>query len=46
MQLSHNDPVYTINLIELIRRALNEPSINVLTNQVDPTILDQVKRLL
>lgn len=46
IQLSHNDPVYTINLIELIRRTLNEPSISVLVNQVDPTILDQVKGLL
>lgn len=45
-QLSHNDPVYTINLIELIRGTLNEPSISVLANQVDPTILDQVKGLL
>ncbi|KAI9336874.1 armadillo-type protein [Pilaira anomala] len=45
-ELSHRDPVYTIDLIQLIRQALNEPFIYVLLNQIDPTILDQVNQLL
>ncbi|GAA5815784.1 hypothetical protein MFLAVUS_009299 [Mucor flavus] len=45
-ELSHRDPVYTIDLIRLIRQTLNQPSISVLLNQIDATLLDQVKRLL
>ncbi|CEP19483.1 hypothetical protein [Parasitella parasitica] len=44
--LSHRDPVYTIDLIQLIRQTLNEPNISTIANQVDATILEKVKKLL
>lgn len=44
--LSHRDPVYTIDLINLIRQTVDEQRISSLVNQVDATILEKVKELL
>ncbi|KAL7309160.1 hypothetical protein PS15m_011273 [Mucor circinelloides] len=44
--LSHRDPVYTIDLIQLVRQTVNEPSMSSLVNQVDASILEKVKELL
>lgn len=45
-ELSHRDPVYTIDLIQLIRQTVDEPNISSLVSQVDASILDKVKELL
>ncbi|KAG1293137.1 hypothetical protein G6F66_006356 [Rhizopus arrhizus] len=45
-EIFHRDPVYTTDLIELVRKAINHPSIATLLNQVDQTVLNEIKQLL
>ncbi|CAO3662719.1 hypothetical protein CU097_009870 [Rhizopus azygosporus] len=45
-EIFRQDPVYTIDLIQLIRKAVQHPSINALLNQVDQTVLNQIYDLL
>lgn len=45
-KIFHQDPVYTLDLIGLIRDAVQHPSVASLLNQVDSTVLSQINQLV